>query len=745
MANPSNTVTVTINKLVINFIDDIGKTQEHVKNALELTVSKIFIDEPKTIDSLTLTLPLHRDRQNGKIEKIAENAAALSNKFAELINQTKNTKVDPILRTMSYNKLYDAVIVFAVFNELGISKELINVSLPFNPSIDHALISYINYMKLFSLNKDIFDLKSIYSSMFLRELPHIVNYFMYEQKHFPNETLATNIIDAIDAIDSFDYRGTFPNLNIEVIKQISEAEKEKTRNNELLLVNLDLIKNSKYTKRTAAPDNSFIPKWTSSINISETSIYTNSWKDNFTAFTCGVFQTPINPKFINATFEWKNLIIAGGAVRNIMYEKYQPNYFSDVDIFVYGNSLERREKLKYLLNWFSGPNTYYSYVGCVVGVLIKNIKRRFQIIITNATSAYEILNTFDFSYIQYAIKPTFDKDTDLYNLNLVATAAAAKTTSNGVATLQNVSNMSAARITKCFYNGFAIKFNAKLESFFNIKEEFCDRSLVSSYIQEFNTVFYLTDETIKDIPNENIDLFIQSMMSATTKLKNSTKDPESVLTNVSYDGLYVSDYSAASVDNLDYSLMTISGDPRVSDIPIKGLNGGHFIYSAENIQFKSANQTKSGCEISFDISGSPKFQNFINSSIGEILKALKIESKLFILKNPVADGILKINVHSHNVSKNLTNFAYLDNNNVTINDLVANEPLDINFILLVNKRPDKVVIITPILVKVQKFTNDKSREEIRKMVENKKLKNKNTSVQVTNEFDEEDLNNIEVN
>jgi len=106
---------------------------------------------------------------------------------------------------------------------------------------------------------------------------------------------------------------------------------------------------------------------------------------------------------------WNNIIISGGSITK--FANYGlaematlPN--SDVDIFVFGKSVEERQKIcEYLVNDVFEANfpgqCRYTIKRSVMTVTIIDVPRQFQIICTSAGSGYQIVSSFDLTHVQF--------------------------------------------------------------------------------------------------------------------------------------------------------------------------------------------------------------------------------------------------------------------------------------------------------------------------------------------------------
>lgn len=100
---------------------------------------------------------------------------------------------------------------------------------------------------------------------------------------------------------------------------------------------------------------------------------------------------------------WDNVVLAGGCLslllsKNHIIEDYPT---SDVDLFVYGNEDERKNKMQELVAYFHNTGIALTYQrGVIVSVFVRGSKRNFQIINSGWKKADEIIEDFDLSISQ---------------------------------------------------------------------------------------------------------------------------------------------------------------------------------------------------------------------------------------------------------------------------------------------------------------------------------------------------------
>lgn len=106
---------------------------------------------------------------------------------------------------------------------------------------------------------------------------------------------------------------------------------------------------------------------------------------------------------------WVNIIIAGGSVSRLINSALAKRVIplnADVDIFIFGKTLEERQAAcEYLVREVFEKNfpgkCWYTIKRAVMTITIVGIPRQFQIVCTSAQTSYQILTSFDLTHVQY--------------------------------------------------------------------------------------------------------------------------------------------------------------------------------------------------------------------------------------------------------------------------------------------------------------------------------------------------------
>ena len=120
--------------------------------------------------------------------------------------------------------------------------------------------------------------------------------------------------------------------------------------------------------------------------------------ENFKRYTKNLFDN----------FNWSNCIMAGGMINKIVNKDFDAYLDSgaynnsDIDIYVYGQTKKKKEKLVYIINYLREILGYYYIVNFpnVICLYFPTYHREIQLVVGNYKSPLQIINDFDFSHLQ---------------------------------------------------------------------------------------------------------------------------------------------------------------------------------------------------------------------------------------------------------------------------------------------------------------------------------------------------------
>jgi len=129
-------------------------------------------------------------------------------------------------------------------------------------------------------------------------------------------------------------------------------------------------------------------------------------KQNYAKKHMIVTQKEFDIKFRKLTdnlfenFDWTNVVIAGGFIYGLLDNAYDSIVDStDIDLFVYGNNEQIRNKIAYINKYFSKHNPFYAINKSVITIIIKSFRFDIQIVPVNKMTPFDIIDQFDFSYV----------------------------------------------------------------------------------------------------------------------------------------------------------------------------------------------------------------------------------------------------------------------------------------------------------------------------------------------------------
>ena len=154
------------------------------------------------------------------------------------------------------------------------------------------------------------------------------------------------------------------------------------------------------------------------------------------------------------TFDWSNIIIAGGFILGLIERKADPAQYatSDIDIFVYGkDKTEVINKIQAIYNYFLKKlgGAFYAFVHvpdtATLNIIIPGERFPIQVIGTTFKNPMEVLNSFDMTHCQVG----YVGDKILYTKEFIS-AIQTQTTKITKRSIH------AYRLVKAYYRGYSI-------------------------------------------------------------------------------------------------------------------------------------------------------------------------------------------------------------------------------------------------------------------------------------------------
>lgn len=217
------------------------------------------------------------------------------------------------------------------------------------------------------------------------------------------------------------------------------------------------------------------------------------FKEHFLDYTDNLFED----------FNWSNCIIAGGAAFKIIQKDFkqrkQHYKYSDIDIFVYGQTKTKKKKIIYILQYLiERLNEFYVVnFNNVLSIISPNYHREIQIIVGSYKTPLQVICDFDLSHLQL-----------LYNGSKIQTISSCIHSINN-----NYSKIMKYKINKnLLYKIYSINYKIKInnslnEDFsdimkdYNCKEDFLDiyKTELKKKYQHLLNVQNNSDNIINDI------------------------------------------------------------------------------------------------------------------------------------------------------------------------------------------------------------------------------------------------------
>jgi hypothetical protein len=178
---------------------------------------------------------------------------------------------------------------------------------------------------------------------------------------------------------------------------------------------------------------------------------------NLMSFSCG---------YIGDDFPFDNTIVAGGVGPRILDPKFNPvrSRSADIDIFIIAKTPESRlETLTNIINYFESKapgKTFYAVRNSVTSVFIVDVIRKFQIISSQYTSAYDIISNFDMTHLQWMY----------VNGKFYGTSAACIALRSHSTQLGNGRNIKQERFIKALLSGYDVIITPALLTKCNISD-----------------------------------------------------------------------------------------------------------------------------------------------------------------------------------------------------------------------------------------------------------------------------------
>jgi hypothetical protein len=409
----------------------------------------------------------------------------------------------------------------------------------------------------------------------------------------------TELLNLISFISLYKPSDGFTECTEKTIFQIRELEKQKWALGDTLIIDLFNPVLESYLKYDSGDTTRKIWNCDSISELPKLEVGTSvacgydEFLRRFEEFTCGVFKTSPNPARAGEKFNWTNIVIAGGSVRQMIESVYKPRPSSDVDIFICAPDFEEGKKIyTYLRDWFTSPKTLFAVRSSVLYIAIEDVVRTFQVICSDSKSVYSVINRFDTSQIQWAIcnmgelysqeylklrSKILDKTENKYypnlldnsiKINISATAQnrlsvfgtcwAFETIKTRIATLQNTNRIRTNRLIKTMIAGYHIAYTPEVEKEvgdLNVLLVDKNNNALDEIKRELSTFWYPSSVISAGMSEVEKDNFYLGMFTKMTSAPICSKDVAIIDKNIVIGGNFSASYDAQFFDKL--SIMSI--------------------------------------------------------------------------------------------------------------------------------------------------------------------------------------------
>lgn len=176
----------------------------------------------------------------------------------------------------------------------------------------------------------------------------------------------------------------------------------------------------------------------------------DTFHDRFEAFSCGVFNASQSGD-ASLAFPHDNIVFAGGAITKMLHANHSPKTWvgSDLDMFVVAERDDvRRATVEAVVRWFMGPKTLFFVNSSVISIYIIGMRRKFQLISSNVSSIWGVLNNFDLTHIKWAFG---------FLTGVLTTHETVMNDCKGISVCTESGHYRDMRMIKAMHMGYAIK------------------------------------------------------------------------------------------------------------------------------------------------------------------------------------------------------------------------------------------------------------------------------------------------
>ncbi len=250
---------------------------------------------------------------------------------------------------------------------------------------------------------------------------------------------------------------------------------------------------------------------------------------NLMSFSCG---------YLGPDFPFKNVVVAGGGPTRTLSSQYSPvkSRAADIDLFIIAETPESRlETLQNIINYFESKapvRTFYAVRNSLTSVFIVDVIRKFQIISSQHTNAYDVVANFDTTHLQWLYV-----DGKFYG-----TPAACIASRSHCSQLANSRRIKPDRLIKTLLSGYDIEVTPMLLTKCNISDLINDPKniRIAAVISDLGKYYYPRSE-----PDATFEELCESYIANIkdfAKCTIVTTSPATCIENMQLGGVFDNNY-----------------------------------------------------------------------------------------------------------------------------------------------------------------------------------------------------------
>ena len=446
-------------------------------------------------------------------------------------------------------------------------------------------------------------------------------------------------------------------------------------------------------------------------------------RKKFEEFTFGLFRI-IKKNAVE--FPFNNVVFAGGSVMKIIDTNYMPKYGrqSDLDMFIIGKTYEeKKETFDRIIKWFENidpvtgkTNVFFSMIGSVVNIYIKNVKRVFQIISSDAKSPFDVIDRFDLTHIQWCI----------HNNKLYGTPGACQSLREKTSYVNNVPRLNEERFIKALYYGYDVHYTAEAKDVADITQLLgkitCPKTgnkitnpLLTNMIRTFQSHWYpVHDDELEPDEEEEI---ILAQIEKESKVNIVTTDSKKITNEIVIGGDFDNMYASISYTTFNMTHLLHQNNRWASKILLRTRRNRVKLTSDDLIVRGITDNAEHKI---IKVAATKEFIAFCEQLEGPVRNMYQLQGEL--TKKLVAGDCITIKISKGKLNKDNSISFLRDRNGMPLiidENLSVDDVIQMMFtITLVNNYNNKYIELDPVrLIKVNETVIEDNRDEIHKLTE----------------------------